>query len=111
MVKDVMHEGEVEDAVELGIGVAAGELAHGEAHVLAPGVLGIGAMAGTDSAQQVLMALDEGRVVDQGPHDELFARHAGYRELVEAYARERADGADDGVAAAPVTIEAVTDRG
>ena len=55
--------------------------------------------------------LDEGRVVDQGPHDELFARHAGYRELVEAYARERTDGADDDVTAAPLTIEAVTDRG
>lgn len=55
--------------------------------------------------------LDEGRVVDQGCHDDLFARHAGYRELVEAYARERADGGDGTVAVAPLTIEAVTDRG
>jgi hypothetical protein len=64
MVEDVMHEGEVEDAVELGIRIAAGELAHGEAHVLAPGVLSIGAVTCADSNHQALMPLDEGSVGD-----------------------------------------------
>lgn len=35
--------------------------------------------------------LEDGRVVAQGPHDDLLAAHPGYRELVEAYARDRDD--------------------
>ena len=30
-----------------------------------------------------------GRVVDHGPHDELMARRAGYRALVEAFETDR----------------------
>ena len=43
--------------------------------------------------------LEDGRVVATGPHDELLAGYAGYRALVEAYARERgdADAAPQGV--------------
>ncbi|MFC4119602.1 ABC transporter ATP-binding protein [Nonomuraea zeae] len=37
--------------------------------------------------------LDKGRVVDRGPHDELIARCAGYRNLVTAYEREEAERA------------------
>ena len=33
-----------------------------------------------------------GRVVDHGPHDELMARRAGYRALVEAFETDRARG-------------------
>ncbi|WP_345574880.1 ABC transporter ATP-binding protein [Nonomuraea rosea] len=37
--------------------------------------------------------LDKGRVLDRGPHDELIARCAGYRNLVTAYEREEAERA------------------
>jgi hypothetical protein len=37
-----------------------------------------------------------GRVVAHGSHEELLAAIPGYRQLVEAYERDRAaDGADD----------------
>ncbi|WP_344863851.1 ABC transporter ATP-binding protein [Planomonospora alba] len=43
--------------------------------------------------------LEHGRVVDRGPHEELLARCAGYRNLVTAYEREEAErealGADE----------------
>ena len=33
--------------------------------------------------------LERGTVVDHGTHDELMARRAGYRELVEAFEADR----------------------
>ncbi|WP_084007976.1 ABC transporter ATP-binding protein [Planomonospora sphaerica] len=49
--------------------------------------------------------LEHGRVVDRGPHDELLARCAGYRNLVTAYEREEAErealGADEETAGPP----------
>jgi ATP-binding cassette subfamily B protein len=38
-------------------------------------------------ADEVLY-LEQGRIVDRGPHDALVARSSGYRDLVTAYARE-----------------------
>ncbi|MEV0584884.1 ABC transporter ATP-binding protein [Nonomuraea sp. NPDC050310] len=37
--------------------------------------------------------LEQGRVVDRGPHERLIARCPGYRNLVTAYAREEAERA------------------
>nr|WP_174268036.1 ABC transporter ATP-binding protein [Nocardioides zeae] len=37
--------------------------------------------------------LDEGRVVDQGPHDELLARNAAYAQIVTAYDHDPAEEA------------------
>ncbi|MGW4641161.1 ABC transporter ATP-binding protein [Sphaerisporangium sp. NPDC004334] len=37
--------------------------------------------------------LEQGRVVDRGPHDELLARCEGYRNVVTAYEREEAERA------------------
>ncbi|MBG0817433.1 ABC transporter ATP-binding protein [Planomonospora sp. ID82291] len=67
--------------------------------------------------------LEQGRVVDRGPHDALLARCEGYRNLVTAYEREEAErealGADEeagGEAAAagaggdPVAGEISTDE-
>ena len=43
-------------------------------------------------ADQVVY-LEQGQVVDQGPHDELVERCQGYSDLVHAYAREAAERA------------------
>ena len=39
-------------------------------------------------ADEVVFLVD-GRVADQGPHDDLLARSVPYRHLVEAYERDR----------------------
>jgi ABC-type multidrug transport system fused ATPase/permease subunit len=45
-------------------------------------------------ADEVLY-LDEGRIVDRGPHQELLERSAGYRELVTAYETPAKRGQDE----------------
>ena len=61
-----------------------------------------GALAGTTvlmvaSRPSTIALADEvaylsgGQVVDHGPHNELMARLAGYRALVEAFETDRAD--------------------
>lgn len=43
-----------------------------------------------------VLHLEGGRVVDQGTHDELLARDAGYRQIVTAYQVQRDEGRDGG---------------
>ncbi|MGB6022485.1 MAG: ABC transporter ATP-binding protein, partial [Ornithinimicrobium sp.] len=40
-----------------------------------------------------IVYLDQGRVADQGSHEELVQRCAGYANLVQAYSREAAERA------------------
>ena len=49
-----------------------------------------------------VMYLADGRIVAHGPHAELMAGHAGYRDLVEAFETDRAeDDADADGAVVP----------
>lgn len=45
--------------------------------------------------------LEDGRVLDQGSHDELMERCVGYRDVVTAYARQAAERDAAGVGAGP----------
>jgi ABC-type multidrug transport system fused ATPase/permease subunit len=58
-------------------------------------VLMVASRPSTIALADEVVFLAGGEVVDHGPHDELMARRAGYRALVEAFETDRASESDD----------------
>ncbi|MEY2435889.1 MAG: ATP-binding cassette, subfamily bacterial [Acidimicrobiaceae bacterium] len=64
-------------------------------HLTATTTLVVASRPSTIALADEVIFLDEGRVVDQGTHDELLARQPGYAHLVRAYELDRADRAGE----------------
>ncbi|MEY2406394.1 MAG: ATP-binding cassette, subfamily bacterial [Acidimicrobiaceae bacterium] len=64
-------------------------------HLTATTTLVVASRPSTIALADEVIFLDEGRVVDQGAHDELLARQPGYAHLVRAYELDRADRAGE----------------
>ena len=61
------------------------------AHLTATTTLMVASRPSTIALADEPVYMEEGRVVAQGAHDDLLARHHGYEELVRAYELDRAD--------------------
>ena len=59
----------------------------------APTVVVVAYRKATIALADEVVYVEQGRVVDRGPHLELLARCAGYRRLITAYEREDAERA------------------
>jgi ABC-type multidrug transport system fused ATPase/permease subunit len=64
-------------------------------HLTATTTLVVASRPSTIALADEVIFLDEGRVIDQGAHDELLARQPGYAHLVRAYELDRADRAGE----------------